>query len=95
MQEPELDIDFLCGKLFTSRTQLYLKIKSITGQSTGEFIRTARLKKAIHIMTHENVPLSTVAERIGLQSASYFSRVFRKEYGQSPSEFMQSMSKAK
>jgi AraC-like DNA-binding protein len=46
-------------------------------------------------MTHENVPLSTVAERIGLQSASYFSRVFRKEYGQSPSEFMQSMSKAK
>lgn len=89
LQEPDLDIDFLCGKLLTSRTQLYLKIKSITGQSTGEFIKTVRLKKAIHIMTHEDVPLSTVAERIGLQSASYFSRVFRKEFGKSPTEFMQ------
>jgi signal transduction histidine kinase/DNA-binding response OmpR family regulator/ligand-binding sensor domain-containing protein len=89
IQEPELDIDFLCGKLFTSRTQLYLKIKSITGQSTGEFIKTVRIKKAIQIMTQEDVPLSVVAERIGLQSASYFSRVFRKAYGQSPSEFMQ------
>lgn len=91
MQEPELDIDFLCSKLFTSRTQLYMKIKGITGQSTGEFIKTVRLKKAIQIMTHEDVPLSDVAERIGLQSASYFSRVFRKEYGKSPSEFMQSV----
>ena len=91
MQEPELDIDFLCSKLFTSRTQLYMKIKGITGQSTGEFIKTVRLKKAIQIMTHEDVPLSEVAERIGLQSASYFSRVFRKEYGKSPSEFMQSV----
>lgn len=91
MQEPELDIDFLCGKLFTSRTQLYMKIKSITGQSTGEFIKTVRLKKAIYIMTHEDLPLTKVAERIGLQSASYFSRVFRKEYGKSPSEFMQSI----
>jgi len=91
IQEPELDIDFLCSKLFTSRTQLYLKIKSITGQSTGEFIKTVRLKKAIAIMTQEDVPLSVVAERIGLQSASYFSRVFRKAYGQSPSEFMQSI----
>jgi DNA-binding response OmpR family regulator/two-component sensor histidine kinase len=91
LQEPELDIDFLCEKLFTSRTQLYLKIKGITGQSTGEFIKTVRLKKAIHIMTHEDVPLSEVAERIGLQSASYFSRVFKKEYGKSPSEFMQSI----
>lgn len=91
IQEPELDIDFLCSKLFTSRTQLYLKIKSITGQSTGEFIKTVRLKKAISIMTHEDAPLSVVADRIGLQSASYFSRVFRKAYGQSPSEFMQSI----
>lgn len=91
IQEPELDIDFLCSKLFTSRTQLYMKIKSITGQSAGEFIKTVRLKKAIHMMTHEDLPLSKVAERIGLQSASYFSRVFKKEYGKSPSEFMQSI----
>jgi len=93
MQEADLDADFLCERLFISRTKLYQKIKSISGQSVAEFIRTIRLKKAIHIMTHEDIAMHDVAERIGMQSASNFSRAFRKEYSQSPLQFMQSLKK--
>lgn len=91
IQEPDLDVDFLCDKLYISRTSLYQKIKSISDQSVGEFIRTIRLKKAIVIMTHEDVPMNEVAHRIGLQSSSNFSRAFKKEFGKSPLQFMQSL----
>jgi signal transduction histidine kinase/DNA-binding response OmpR family regulator/ligand-binding sensor domain-containing protein len=93
LQEPDLDVDFLCNHLFISRTKLYQKIKSISDQSVGEFIKTIRLKKAIQIMTHEDVPFNKIADRIGLQSQSYFSRVFKKEFGKTPSQFMQSLKK--
>jgi len=93
IQDPNLDVDFLCEKLFISRTKLYQKIKSISDQSVGEFIRTIRLKKAIQIMTHENIAINEVVDRIGLQSSSNFSRAFKKEYGKSPLQFMQSLKK--
>ena len=89
IQDVGLDVDFLCDKLFISRTKLYQKIKSISGQSVAEFIRTIRLKKAIQIMTHEGIPMNEVADRIGLQSSSNFSRAFKKEYGKSPLQFLQ------
>jgi DNA-binding response OmpR family regulator len=93
MQDPNLDVDFLCNNLYISRTKLYQKIKGISDQSVGEFIRTIRLKKAIQIMTHEDVALNEVADRIGLQSSSYFSRTFKKEFGKSPSQFMGTLKK--
>jgi signal transduction histidine kinase/DNA-binding response OmpR family regulator/ligand-binding sensor domain-containing protein len=93
IQEAELDVDFLCDRLFISRTKLYAKVQSTSNQSVAEFIRTIRLKKAIQIMTHEDVPMNEVAIRIGMQSASNFSRAFKKEYGKSPLQFMQSLKK--
>jgi len=93
IQEQDLDVDFLCKHLFISRTNLYQKIKSISDQSVGEFIRTIRLKKSIQIMTHENIAINEVADRVGLQSSSNFSRAFKKEYGKSPLQFMQALKK--
>lgn len=93
IQEPDLDVEFLCKHLYISRTKLYQKIKSITDQSVGEFIRTIRLKKAIQIMTHEDIAMNKVVDRVGMQSSSNFSRAFKKEYGKSPLQFMQSLKK--
>jgi len=93
IQDVDLDVDFLCKHLYLSRTKLYQKIKSISDQSVGEFIRTIRLKKSIQIMTHEDIAMNEVADRIGLQSSSNFSRAFKKEYGKSPMQFMQSLKK--
>lgn len=90
---PELDVEYLCNEIFMSKTKLYQKIKSITGQSIAEFVRTFRLKKAIQIMTHEDVLLTEVTYRVGFLDASYFSRVFKKEYGKTPTQFLQDIKK--
>lgn len=88
IQTPELDVDYICQHMFTSRSKLYQKIKSISGQSINEFVRTIRLKKAAHIMTHEDVTQIELIERIGILSVSYFQKAFRKEFGKTPSQFI-------
>lgn len=94
IQDPDLDVDFLCGKLFISRTRLYQKVQSISQQTVTEFIRSIRLQRAIHLMTHEDIAMNEVAYRIGLQSSSNFSRVFKKEYGMSPLQFRRSLKRS-
>ncbi|WP_243732395.1 hybrid sensor histidine kinase/response regulator transcription factor [Pedobacter metabolipauper] len=86
---PDLDIEYLCTEIGMSRTKLYQKIKTITGQSIGEFIRSIRLRKAIEIMTQEDVLLTEVMYRIGIQTQSYFTKAFKKEFGKTPTQFMQ------
>lgn len=92
IMEPELDAALLCREMGMSQTKLYNKIKSITGQSIGEFIRTIRLRKAREIMTNEDVLITDVMFRVGMQTLSYFSRAFKKEFGKTPSQFMQEIS---
>jgi len=89
MINPEMDIDYLCKEIGMSRTKLYQKIKSITGQSIGEFVRSARLRKAIEIMKTEDVLMTEVMYRIGIQTQSYFTKAFKKEFGVTPTGYMQ------
>jgi len=91
---PDFDIEQLCGQMGMSRTSLYQKIKSISGQSIGDFIRTTRLKKAVQIMTHEDISLTEVMYRIGIQTQSYFTKAFKKEFGKTPTQFMQEIKRS-
>jgi ligand-binding sensor domain-containing protein/signal transduction histidine kinase/DNA-binding response OmpR family regulator len=93
MVNPDFDIEYLCSQIGMSRTKLYQKIKHISNQSIGDFIRTIRLKKAVQIMTHEDVSLAEVMYRIGIQTQSYFTKAFKKEFNQTPSQFMQGIKK--
>lgn len=93
MINPELDIEYLCREIGMSRTKLYQKIKSITGQSIGEFVRSARLRKAIEIMKTEDVLMTEVMYRIGIQTQSYFTKAFKKEFGVTPTGYMQNLKK--
>jgi ligand-binding sensor domain-containing protein/signal transduction histidine kinase/DNA-binding response OmpR family regulator len=93
LTNPDFTVEFLCNKMGMSRTKLYQKIKQISGQSIGDFVRTIRLKKAVRIMTHEDVSLSEVMYRIGIQTQSYFTKAFKKEFGKTPTQFMQEIKK--
>lgn len=91
LMNPDLDVSYLCSSMGMSKTNLYQKIKQLTGQSVGDFVRTIRLKKAIYIMTHEDVAISEVILRIGIQTQSYFTKAFKKEFGKTPSQFLQEL----
>jgi len=91
MINPEMDIEYLCREIGMSRTKLYNKIKSVTGQSIGEFVRSARLRKATEIMKTEDVLMTEVMYRIGIQTQSYFTKAFKKEFGVTPTGYLQSL----
>ncbi|OAQ38984.1 hypothetical protein A5893_13175 [Pedobacter psychrophilus] len=91
LEDPELNIDYLINEIGVSKTKLYKKIKDITGQSSNEFVRTIRLKKAMDIMIHEDVSVNEVMYRVGISSHSYFSAAFKKEFGTTPSNFQKQL----
>jgi AraC-like DNA-binding protein len=72
-----------------SRSNLYTKIKSITGQTLGEFILMLRLKKAAKILATEDVTALETMYKVGIQSQSYFIKSFKKEFGKTPFAFQQ------
>ncbi|MEI6949865.1 response regulator [Paraflavisolibacter sp. H34] len=93
LAQEDLGVDLVCRELGLSRSRLYLKIRDLTGQSTVEFVRSYRLKKAREIMTHEDVSLTEVIARVGIQTPSYFTKAFKKEFGQTPSQFLEELKK--
>lgn len=91
LENPNMDVDFLCEQLNMSRTKIYEGLKRINGQSIVEFVRTLRLNKAAYIMIHEDIPLTEVMYRVGIQTQSHFSKAFKKEFGKSPSEYIREL----
>ncbi len=67
------------------RTNLFRKIKGITGQTPNEFMTNIKLTKAAQmISTHPEISISGVAYSCGFSNPSYFSRAFKKKYDISP-----------
>ncbi|MCB0570246.1 MAG: response regulator [Phaeodactylibacter sp.] len=75
------------NKMCMSRSLLYKKIKSLTDMSVTDFINFFKLKKAAQLLRQKEVNISEVAYNTGFSDPKYFSRVFRKFYGMSPSEY--------
>lgn len=91
LSNPDMNIDYICTQMGMSRTKLYQKVKTVTGESIGDFIRTIRLNKAIVIMTSQDVSLTDVMYSIGIQTQSYFTKAFKKKYGKTPSQFLKEL----
>ena len=88
ISEPEFGSDQLAQEMFLSRSQLHRKISAITGQSTGEFIRTIRLKKAAGLILEKQFSVTQVALEVGFNSPSHFTKAFKQMFDCLPSEFI-------
>lgn len=95
LTNPNLDVDYLCIELNMGRTKLYEKVKNIAGQSIIEFIRSVKLRNAAQIMTHEDLSITEVMYRVGIQTQSYFTKAFKKEFHKTPSQFLQDIDRKK
>lgn len=76
----------LARKMHLSESQIYRKLKAITGKSTAVFIRSVRLQKAKELIQTTDKTISEVAYEVGFNDPSWFSRAFKEEYGYAPSE---------
>ena len=77
----------LCKKVGMSRTQLHNKIKALTGHSTSHFIKKVRIHQATRLLRTTEMNISQVAFEVGIESLPYFTKIFTKEIGISPSKY--------
>ena len=94
MQDPDFNVDKLSEEVGLSRTQLHRKMKEITGISTGEFIRNLRLQQAARLIREGKVNIAQVAYSVGFNNQTYFSTVFKKYYGKTPTEYAEDARKS-
>jgi signal transduction histidine kinase/ligand-binding sensor domain-containing protein/DNA-binding response OmpR family regulator len=84
----DFDIDLFAENLNMSRAQLYRKIKALTNQTVHDFITTIRLNKAALLLIKGELTISEVAYEVGYTQPNNFSRSFSKQFGQTPSEYI-------
>jgi DNA-binding response OmpR family regulator len=88
ISESELSVELLSSKIFLSRSQLYRKIKTLTGVSVNEFIRNVRLEKAKQLLEqgNNNVNINEISYKVGFTSPSYFAKCYKLKYGYLPTQ---------
>ena len=64
-----------------------LLFREVTGITPSEYITRLRLKNACMLLYQTNIPIGEIAAQVGYADQLYFSRIFRKNYGVSPSEY--------
>ena len=64
---------------------------SQNGRSFVEFVTSARIEAAKHLMASTDMKIYEISERVGFESAFYFSKVFKKLEGVSPREYMKKL----
>lgn len=87
LREPEFNVEALASEMCMSRSSLHRKVKDVLHMSPIEFIRLIRLKKAAELIKEQNYRISEVCEMVGFTSASYFIKLFQKQFGKTPKEF--------
>ncbi len=86
--DPDLAVARLERELGMSNTQLYRKLKALTGKGSNELIRGVRLQRASQLLQSGGYQVAEVAYAVGFNDPNYFIRAFKKEFGQSPGEWV-------
>ena len=86
LTESELSVEDLAADMNLSRVQLYRKVKSFTGSTPVELVRTARLNRGYQLLLTTDKSVSEVAYQVGFSAPSYFTKCFKEEYGMLPGD---------
>lgn len=89
LEDANLDVEKLASILNITRITLYRKIKAITNLTPVELISVTRLKKAATLLVQGNYRVYEVADMVGFSSQSNFARSFHKQFGMSPTDYVQ------
>jgi len=93
--DPNFNVEELANILRLSRSQLFRKLKALTGKTPTSLIRTYRLEKAKTLLESLEENASEVAFNIGFSNPSYFHKCFKNEFGVTPKEYANSPQKIK
>ena len=85
LDDESYGVDDLARSLAMSRSQLYRKFHALTDTTVDKYLLKYRLHRAMELVKTTDRSISQVALEVGIPNPSYFSRVFKDEFGIAPS----------
>jgi AraC-like DNA-binding protein len=90
ISDPLFGVEKMAEEMGMSRANLHRRLKSVTGFSPSDFIRSVRLKRAADLLRNQADTVAQIGFTVGFEDQSYFSKSFKKQFGVSPSEYYRS-----
>ncbi|WP_455586185.1 two-component regulator propeller domain-containing protein [Bacteroides sp.] len=88
LDNTEFNVNDFAREMGMARTNLFTKLKAVTGQTPNDFILTIRLKKgAILLRNHPELNITEISDKVGFSSSRYFSKCFKDVYHVSPMSY--------
>lgn len=85
--DTNFNVERLADLVYMSRSSLHRKIKALSGLAPTDFMRLIKLKRAAEIILEGNYHIGEVCYLVGINSPSYFIKIFSKQFGMTPKEF--------
>ena len=91
LDDSDYDREQFASDMCVSSSTLYNKLRALTGQSVTAFISSIRLKEACRILRQQpGITITQLSMEVGFNTPKYFTKLFKKEFGVSPSEYLTS-----
>ena len=87
LQSDVLSSVFLADVFCMSQRHFSRRVKQLTGLDVTHFIRSRRILKAVQLLKNTELPISEIYIKCGFESANYFTRVFHKQMGMTPTQY--------
>jgi ligand-binding sensor domain-containing protein/signal transduction histidine kinase/DNA-binding response OmpR family regulator len=89
LANPKFNLDDVSDELGMSRSLLYKKIKTLTGLSPVEYVRSIKLAEAAMLLKTKRYKVFEVVYMVGFSDLKYFRECFFKQYGYAPSQLLE------
>ena len=84
----EFSVEELGSMVAMSRSNLFRKLKAITGQTPVEFIYFIRMNRAMQLLLERKHSVSQISFEVGFKSPSSFTKSFKKQFGMAPTDYL-------
>lgn len=87
LSNPDLNVEFLVEKMAYSRTLFFKRMKAASGYAPNEYLRITKMKEAARMLTTTDKSISEISYAVGFTDSNYFSKTFKKHFGETPSVY--------
>lgn len=86
-QEPDLSVEMVCRQLHMSPAYFSTIFRKETGKTCVAYLTDVRLNRAVELLNQTSDKTYVIARKVGYQEQNYFSYVFKKKFGVSPTKY--------
>lgn len=89
--DQNITIRKIANQVYMNPTYFCEYFKSQTGETVLDFVTRSRIEKARDLLLSTNLKIYDISERVGYSDTKYFSKLFKKQYGETPSKYKDKM----